>query len=91
MAKTYCCTTNNPKVTDDKDHYPINSTTQAKNLAQKINDLTEKPSWWKGTLNQLKNTVMKCIKQTYPKLMNKQSSDDILSLYKQAANLMSGE
>ena len=59
---------NHSKVTDSKDHYPLNSEKEghvALTATKKLNTL---PSWFKGSLEELKSAVQKAVKKAFPKL-----------------------
>lgn len=66
---TCCLSADHPKVTDNKDHYPINSETQARNALARVNQHTSKPPWFSGSLQQLVNIVSRCVKRKYPGIL----------------------
>ena len=58
----------NSKITDEKEHFPINTEAKAKKVLEKIEACTEAPKWWKGTVNQLQSAVKKAVKKAFPDL-----------------------
>ncbi len=57
---------NSPKVKDDKDHFPINNASQARNALARASQYSKKPEWYTGTLNELVSRVQKEVKANYP-------------------------
>lgn len=57
-----------PKVKDKKDHFPINSAAQARNALARVNQYSKVPSWYKGSLQELLNAVVKAVKKHYPSI-----------------------
>jgi len=55
-----------PKVTDNKDHFPINSENQARNALARANQYKSAPKWYKGNLESLVKTVARRVKSKYP-------------------------
>lgn len=55
----------NPKVTDDKDHFPINTEGRARNALARANQFTSVPKWYSGSLESLKKTVVRAVKKKY--------------------------
>ena len=58
----------NPKVTDSKDHFPINTIGRARNALARCQQFDSVPSWYKGTLKQLQDAVKKAVKNAYPSI-----------------------
>jgi len=56
------------KVKDDKDHFPINSESQARNAIARANQFSEAPKWYKGSAQDLLNAVIKAVKNKYPNM-----------------------
>ena len=56
----------NPKVKDNKDHFPIDTEKRARNALAQANKFTEVPDWYSGSLTELVKTVAKAIKKKYP-------------------------
>lgn len=54
-----------PKVTDDKDHYPINSESRGRSAIAQANKMKKAPPWYKGTVEQFLDTVVKAVKKKY--------------------------
>jgi len=77
-----------PKVTDNKDHYPLGDENQARNAWARANQYNGKaPSWWSGSVSELKNAVKRKVKSLYPNIKisnDKKAEDKITQLYKQA-------
>jgi hypothetical protein len=57
-----------PKVTDNRDHFPLGSLTQARNALARVNQFKKRPEWWDGTLQELVNIVVKSVKRKYPSI-----------------------
>jgi hypothetical protein len=58
----------NPKVKDDKDHFPINTIGRARNALARVNQYSKAPPWWKGTLEGLKKSVSRAVHKKYPSI-----------------------
>lgn len=56
------------KVKDDKDHFPINSANQARNALSRVAQYSSVPSWYDGTLEELKKKVRGAVKRVYPSI-----------------------
>lgn len=56
------------KVKDDQDHFPIDTIGRARNALARVNQYDKAPSWWGGTLEQLKNKVYRAVKNKYPSI-----------------------
>ena len=56
------------KVKDDVDHFPINSISQARNALARSGQYSSSPSWYKGSLSELKNKVKSAVKGKYPSI-----------------------
>jgi hypothetical protein len=54
------------KVTDKKDHFPINTENQARNALARVNQYKEAPKWYKGSLESLVGAVVRAVKKAYP-------------------------
>lgn len=54
------------KVTDDKDHFPINSEAQARNALARASQYSSVPSWYKGSLTDLVKKVQSKVHGKYP-------------------------
>lgn len=52
-------------VKDDKDHFPINNIAQARNALARVGQYSSVPTWYKGTLTELKNKVHSVVKNKY--------------------------
>jgi len=57
-----------PKVTDKKDHFPIDTIGKAKNVLSKVNQMDDVPPWYKGSLDSLQKAVRKAVKAKYPSI-----------------------
>jgi len=63
-------------VTDDKDHFPINSENQARNALSQANKYKKSPKWYKGSLEQLKKKVASAVKRKYKEIeVTKKATD----------------
>ena len=54
------------KVKDDKDHFPINSESQARNALSRASQYSSVPSWYGGSLSGLVGAVQRKVKAKYP-------------------------
>ena len=54
------------KVTDDKDHFPINTESQARNALARASQYDKCPSWYDGSLTELVKKVHNKVKREYP-------------------------
>lgn len=58
-----------PKVKDKKDHFPINSESQARNALARAGQTGGKaPTWYDGTYEEFRNAVRKKVKSEYPSI-----------------------
>ena len=57
-----------PKVKDNQDHFPINSAAQARNALARVNQASKAPTWWKGTVQEMVNAVVRAVKKEYPSI-----------------------
>lgn len=55
-----------PKVLDNADHFPINTEGRARNALARANQYSDAPSWYDGSLKELKKTVADAVKRAYP-------------------------
>lgn len=55
-----------PKVKDDKDHFPIPDAAHGRNALARVNQYGEVPSWYDGSLSDLKDAVVKAVKGKFP-------------------------
>ena len=60
-----------PSVTDNKDHYPINSLAQARNALARVMQHDGSPSWYKGSLAGLQKAVKRAVYAKYPGLKSR--------------------
>ena len=56
------------KVTDHKDHFPINNAAQARNALARVNQFSKAPDWYKGSLQSLVDAVVRAVKKHYPSI-----------------------
>ena len=56
------------KVTDDEDHFPINSLAQARNALARASQYDSPPNWYKGGLEDLVKTVQRKVHAKYPSI-----------------------
>lgn len=52
-------------VKDKKDHFPINDADQARNALARAGQYSKVPSWYKGSLESLKEAVRRAVKKHY--------------------------
>jgi len=56
-----------PKVNDGKDHYPIPDKTHGRSALQRLSQFKDsKPSWWEGSVEELKNAIVRAVKGKFP-------------------------
>lgn len=55
-------------VTDDKDHFPVNSIEQSRNALARVAQYNEVPEWYAGSLEKLVKKVQKKVKRKYPEI-----------------------
>jgi hypothetical protein len=53
---------------DKKEHFPINSISQARNALARSHQYTKVPSWYKGSLSSLQAAVRRAVKAKYPSI-----------------------
>jgi hypothetical protein len=56
------------KITDKKDHFPINTVARARNALARVNQFSEVPDWYDGSLKELVNAVVSAVKKKYPSI-----------------------
>lgn len=56
----------NPKVKDDKDHFPIPDAAHGRNALARVNQYGSVPSWYDGSLQELKDAVVKAVESKFP-------------------------
>lgn len=56
------------KVTDNKDHFPINSESQARSALSYANHFSEAPPWYSGSLESLVNAVARKVHDKYSEI-----------------------
>ncbi len=54
-----------PKVTDNKDHFPINDADQARNALSRVAQFSATPKWWSGSLKQVQSAVRSAVKRKF--------------------------
>jgi hypothetical protein len=54
------------KVKDDKDHFPIPDAAHARNAISRVNQYSSVPSWYDGSLKELKAKVYSAVRSRYP-------------------------
>jgi len=56
------------KVTDNKDHFPINDANQARNALSRVAQYNAAPKWWSGSLKQLQSAVRNAVQRKFKKI-----------------------
>jgi len=64
------------KVKDDKDHFPLGNVNQARNALARANGYKRKPTWYTGSLSELKKSVASAVKKEYPSIEVTDKSTD---------------
>lgn len=55
-------------MTDDKDHFPINTLARARNALARCMQYDNSPPWYSGSLKSLQDTVKRAVYKKYPAL-----------------------
>lgn len=55
-----------PDVNDGKDHFPIPDKSHAQNALQRVNQYSEAPEWFEGSLKEVKKEVLDAVKAKFP-------------------------
>ena len=53
------------KVKDNKDHFPINDASQARNALARAGQYDRVPNWFDGTLTELKEKIRNAVKRKF--------------------------
>ena len=53
------------KVKDNKDHFPINDKKQGRNALARVNQYDKVPTWYDGTLTEMKEKVVKAVEDKF--------------------------
>jgi len=53
---------------DKKDHFPINSESQARNALARASQYSKVPSWYRGSLEALVKAVQRAVHSAYPSI-----------------------
>ena len=65
----FACPSSHPMVTDEKDHFPLDTIGRARNaLARVVQYGSKKPKWWSGSLAQLKALIKRKVRSLYPSI-----------------------
>jgi hypothetical protein len=59
---------NDPRVTDGKDHYPLTDQSEAASALARLSQQDSPPGWFTGSLSDLKTTVLKAARSTFPQM-----------------------
>jgi len=62
------------KVKDNKDHFPINSVAQARNALARASQYDKAPKWYDGKLTSLVSAVSKAVHKEYPSIDETEAS-----------------
>lgn len=57
-----------PKVNDGAEHFPIPNAAHARNALARVSQYGSAPSWYKGSLEDLKTTVRNAVKRKFPSI-----------------------
>ena len=57
-----------PKVKDNKDHFELNTIGQARNALARASQYSSAPTWYKGSLTSLVESVRKAVHKEYPSI-----------------------
>lgn len=64
------------KVLDNKDHFPINTESQARNALARASQYETVPDWYDGTLYELVKKVHNKVKRKYPEIKVTEKSEN---------------
>ena len=64
------------KVSDDKDHFPIDTKARGQNALSRASQYSSKPAWWEGTLQSLVSRVRSKVKEKYPSIKTSKASEN---------------
>ena len=56
------------KVKDNKDHFPINTESQARNALSRVAQYSKAPKWYDGSLSELQKKVRNAVKKNFPSI-----------------------
>lgn len=76
-----------PKVKDNKDHFPINDANQARNALARVAQYDAVPSWYDGTLEELKKKVRSAVARAYPSIKVTKSTKTLRKAVKKIRDL----
>lgn len=57
-----------PKVKDHKDHFPLGDVDQARNALARANQYKSSPSWYDGSVKELRKKVADAVKKEFPSI-----------------------
>ena len=60
-----------PKVKDNKDHFPINDLAHGRNALQRVEQYKSCPKWYDGTLKQVQDKVKREVYKKFPGLKSR--------------------
>jgi len=63
--KSFALPKEHAKVADNKNHFPINDESHARNALARANQYKKSPRWFKGNLDQLKKIVADSVKKKF--------------------------
>ena len=64
------------KVKDNKDHFPINNKKQGRNALARVNQYDKAPTWFDGTLEEVKDKVVDAVKNKFSSIdVNEEDAD----------------
>lgn len=56
------------KVSDKKDHFPIPDAAHARNSLARVGQYSDAPSWYRGSLVELRSAVKSAVKSKFPSI-----------------------
>jgi hypothetical protein len=65
---------NNPKVKDNKDHFPLGDEDQARNALARASQYKKVPDWYDGDLESLVKKVQSAVKKAFPNIETTEKS-----------------
>ena len=67
-AKKYALGKNHRLVNDDRNHYPTHDAAHARNALSRVMQHDSVPSWFDGTITQLRRIVINNVKKKFPSI-----------------------
>jgi len=76
-----------PKVKDNKDHFPINDLAHGRNALARVMQYSSVPSWYDGTLADLRSAVRRAVYGKFPGLKSRKKEREGKVVFNKATSL----